>query len=52
MNEDQADQIIELLKEITDRLSSIESNTMDISSVNSHTSEALDYLRKIKNNLR
>ena len=52
MNEDQADQIIDLLKEITDRLSSIESNTMDISSVDSNTSEALDCLRKIKNNLR
>lgn len=52
MNEDQADQIISILEEISAKLSSIEMNTMDISSIESDTSDAVDLLRKINNNLR
>lgn len=48
MNEDRADQIISLLEEIRDRLSNIEYNTMDISSVESNTDDAVSLLRNIK----
>ena len=49
MNEDQANQIIKLLKEIKDHLENIESKTHDIES---NTDEALQGLKNIKNNLR
>mgnify|MGYP005642171387 CR=1 FL=1 len=52
MNEDQADQIISILEDIIEKLSSIEMNTMDISSIESDTSEAVGLLRKISGNRR
>ena len=52
MNEDQADQIIALLEEIRDNLSSINSNTFDISSIESNTDDTVRCLKNIQNNLR
>jgi len=49
MSEEQAERIINLLKEIKDHLANIESNTYDIES---NTDEALQDLKNIKNNLR
>ena len=51
MNEEQADKIIALLEDIKFSLSSIETNTMEISNVDSNTSEALSLLKKIISNL-
>ena len=52
MNDDKADRIIELLEEIKERLSNIESNTNDISSVELLTHEALEHLQKIESKLK
>ena len=52
MTDDQFDQLMALLEEIKDRLSFIETNTMDIASVESHTSDTAEYLKKIKSDLR
>ena len=52
MTDDQFDQLIALLEEIRDKLSFIETNTMDIASVESHASDTAEYLKKIENDLR
>lgn len=48
MTEEQADQIIGLLKDIKNHLAEIGSNTSDISSVDSNTYDALQYLKNIE----
>lgn len=47
MTEQQADQIILLLKDINVHLSSIETNTSDVYSVASNTEDAIKLLQKI-----
>jgi hypothetical protein len=52
MNEDQAERFISILEKIEEKLTNIEINTMDLSSIETNTSEAVDYLRRISNNPR
>jgi hypothetical protein len=48
MTEEQADTIISLLKDIRDCLTDIDSNTSDISSIESNTSKTVSMLRNLK----
>ena len=51
MNEDQAQEMIQLLKDIRSTLEGIESNTSDIGWVNIHTEQATKYLKEIRDSV-
>ena len=52
MTEDQADQIISLLEDISSHLSTISSNSYDLSSIESNTGDAVRELKQISSNTR